>query len=361
VCYGFDGHAAVERSAEGRGLDRRAFLRGAGGVALAAGVGVGTAATGGATAAQAAVSNTARRRVPLDRISIQLWTLRDAFGWPDASPETQRRQYRATLSQVAAIGYPRVELALGYFGHTPAELRRFYRGIGVRPTSAHDGLTDSAAALEEKLDHAAVLGQRYTVVPYLEAPLDLTPLQRRAQWQGWAERMNVEGAAARTRGMRLGYHNHSHEFLDDLGGGLTPIDVLVAELDPRLVHFQIDIYWLITGLIASGAAREATAETEAIDFMRSVPQRVRQYHVKDRDPGQPANRTNGPQFFADPGTGMVDFGRIFDAHDAEEYIVEDDAPDVSSLQTARVGYRYVSTLVFGDERRALKGRAGRPA
>ena len=58
---------------------------------------------------------------------------------------------------------------------------------------------------------------------------------------------------------------------------------------------------------------------------------------------------------------MIDFGRIFDANAAEEYIIENDAPDVSPLRTARVGFRYLSTLIYGDEARALRGRAGRPA
>jgi sugar phosphate isomerase/epimerase len=352
MCYGFDGESALERTVENRGIDRRTVLRGMLGTAVAAGV--SGSVLGGAAPAGAVADNQRGRRVPLDRISIQLWTLRDAFGWPDAPEAEQRARYEATLRRVADIGYPRVELALGYFGHTVAQLRRFYRSIGVRPTSSHDGLTDTADALRTKLENAAALDQQYIVVPYLEAPLSLTPAQRRAQWQQWAERMNVEAAAARRYGLRYGYHNHAHEFGDDLGGGLTPWDVLTTELDRRLVHFEMDIYWIATGLMWSGQAREATVETEIIDRIRSIPQRVRQYHVKDRDPGQPAHRTDGPQVFADPGTGMIDFGRIFDASAAEEYIVENDSPDVTPLQTAEVGYRYLSTLVFPDE---VRGRS----
>ena len=46
---------------------------------------------------------------------------------------------------------------------------------------------------------------------------------------------------------------------------------------------------------------------------------------------------------------MLDFGRIFDANAAEEYIIENDAPDVTPIQTARVGYRYLSSLVFPND------------
>ena len=359
MCYGFDGEAAIERSLEDRGssatgVGRRSFMRGAIGAAVAASA--GATVLGMATPANAVAVDNARRRVPLNRVSIQLWTVRDAFGWPSAPAAEQKQRYRTVLRQIADIGYPKVELGLGYFGHTPVELRNFYRSIGVRPTSTHEGISANQAELEKRLQDAATVGARYFNVPYLEAPLTLTPAQRRSQWQAWADQMNREAEVARGYGLQYGYHNHSHEFLDDLGGGLVPMDILVEGLDPSLVHFQIDLYWLITGLIASGQAREATAETEAISFIRSVPQRVRQYHVKDRDPGQPANRTNGAQSFADPGTGMIDFGRIFDANDAEEYIIENDAPDVSPLQTARVGYRFLTQLVYGHEQNAGRGR-----
>src|SRR4051812_2633251 len=88
MCYGFDGEAALERSAESSGVGRRAFMRGAIGAAVTAGV--AASAVGGATSAEARAHNTNQRRVPLDRISIQLWTLRDAFGWPSAPAAQQR-------------------------------------------------------------------------------------------------------------------------------------------------------------------------------------------------------------------------------------------------------------------------------
>jgi hypothetical protein len=49
---------------------------------------------------------------------------------------------------------------------------------------------------------------------------------------------------------------------------------------------------------------------------------------------------------ADLGTGMIDFARIFAAHTVEEYIVENDTPDVTPLQTAQVGWDYLRTLRF---------------
>ncbi|WP_406045151.1 sugar phosphate isomerase/epimerase [Micromonospora sp. NBC_00898] len=315
MCYGFDGEAALRRSV----IDRRSLLRGS----LAAVAGVGLAASGiGATAASATTRTTGRQQVPPGLISIQLWTVRDAL-W--GSPG-----YDATLTRLAQIGYPKVELALGYFGRSAAQLRQFLDSIGIKASSSHDGISGDAAGLEQKIQNAVTLGQSFMVVPYLYS-------EREDEWKRWAEQMNVEAAAAAAAGLRYGYHNHAHEFTIDLGGGRRPWDVLTEELDPSLVHLEVDLYWAVTGGINSGDG-VADPEGFALDVIRSAPQRVLQYHVKDR------HASDGDM--ADLGTGMIDFARIFQEHSVLEYIVENDTPDVTPQQTAEVGYRYLRKLRF---------------
>ncbi|MEO3872837.1 sugar phosphate isomerase/epimerase [Nonomuraea sp. B12E4] len=287
---------------------------------LAAGLGLGAAAAvaGAAPAAAATPPHHHRKdRVPRDQISIQLWTVRDDLA----------QNYDATLAYLAETGYPRVELALGYFGRTAQQLRAFLDGLGLRATSSHDDISADDAALETKIANAVTLGQSYMVVPYLNS----TSLD---QWKSWAERMNVEAAAARAAGLRYGYHNHAHEFTTDLGGGRTPWDVLTSELDPRLVHLEIDIYWAVTGGVGRGVADPVRF---TLDVIRRAPQRVLQFHVKDRDLAGD---------MADLGTGTIDFGRIFDKHRVMEYIVENDTPDVTPRRTSEVGYRYLRKLKY---------------
>ncbi|MFC4116410.1 sugar phosphate isomerase/epimerase family protein [Nonomuraea zeae] len=285
---------------------------------LAAGLGLGAAAVAAASPAAAATPRgSGGHHVPPGQISIQLWTVRDDLA----------QNYDTTLAYLAEIGYPKVELALGYFGRTARQLRDFLDGLGIRASSSHDGLTADDAALETKIENALTLGQSFMVVPYLNS----TSLD---EWKGWAERMNVEAAAARSAGLRYGYHNHAHEFTTDLGGGKTPWDVLTAELDPRLVHLEIDIYWAVTGGIGRGVADPVRF---TLGVIRRAPQRVLQFHVKDR-------HLDGDM--ADLGTGTIDFRRIFDAHPVKEYIVENDTPDVTPRRTAEVGYRYLRRMRF---------------
>lgn len=316
MCYGFNGGGALERSLPEASVSRRSVLRGA----LTGAVGAGMLATGiGSLPASAATRATARPLVPPGLISIQLWTMRESL-W--GSPG-----FDETLRTIADLGYPKVEQALGYFGRTAAELRAFYDSIGISATSSHDGISSSDDALHTKVENALTLGQSYLVVPFLNS-------SSADDWKRWAEQMNREAEVANSAGLRYGYHNHAHEFTTDLGG-TTPWEVLTAELDPSLVHLEIDIYWAVRGGIESG---DGAADPEAftIDVIRSAPQRVLQYHVKDR------HAADGDM--ADLGTGMIDFRRIFQAHSVLEYIVENDTPDVTPEQTAEVGYTYLREL-----------------
>ena len=323
MCFGYDGDAALQRSLEEKGASRRNVFRGA---ALGA---AGLAAVGSGLAAPAAARDKqdrghghgGGRTVPHHEISIQLYTLRDAM--------EDRASFDLVLKRLAQYGYEKVELAGNYGERTPRKLRTFLDDLGIRASSSHDGLSNGdRAAMHAKFARAVTLGQKYVVVPYLDDPT-------LEYWQDAAEQMNTEAALAKRYGLRYGYHNHAHEFTIDLGGGLTPWEVLTENLDRRLVHLEVDLYWAFTGGVNSGASDPLAF---AIDVIHGAPQKVRQFHVKDRD------AATGDM--CDLGTGVIDFADIFRSHAVEEYIVENDTPDVTPLTTAAVGHAYLDHLRY---------------
>jgi sugar phosphate isomerase/epimerase len=319
MCFGYDGEDALRRSLEEKGASRRSLFRGAAaGVAGAAVLGSGLAAPASAHAGHGG-GHGSQRSVPHNRISIQLYTLRDAMGGQPG--------FDTVLTRLAQYGYEKVEFA-GYYGRTAQQIRDQLDDLGIRASSSHEGISADAAALHTKLQNAVTLGQRYVVVPYLNS----TSL---SDWQTWAAQMNAEAAVAKQYGLRYGYHNHAHEFTIDLGGGLTPWEVLTSQLNPQLVHLEVDLYWAYTGGVNTGAA---DPNRFAIEVIHEAPQRVRQFHVKDRD--------GATGDMCDLGTGVVDFPRIFRSHKVEEYIVENDTPDVTPLTTAAVGHLYLDHLEY---------------
>lgn len=332
MCYGYDGDAALNESLERKGASRRGLLRGA--VAGAAGATVlaagspALAAKPGSHPGQGHGHAYGRNRVKTELISIQLYTLRSRMR-DDA-------EIQLMLDQLAKYGYERVERA-GLYSYTAAQFKEALDARGIWASSSHDGIAADEAGLNKKLDDANTFRQKYINVAYLNSP-------NKSDWQLWAEQMNTEAAAARKRGLRYGYHNHAHEFTIDLGGGETPWDVLTSELDPTLVHFEIDLYWAYTGGVNTGAADPLQF---AIDVVESSPLAVRQYHVKDRHGADAAALYNQqPNDMADLGLGVIDFPTIFKAHQVEEYIVENDTPDFSPAATANTGFRYLEGLDF---------------
>jgi sugar phosphate isomerase/epimerase len=274
---------------------RRTFLN----VATAA-LAVGAAAValpGTASASQA------RGRVPLDRISIQLYSLRSLL---QNDPE-------GTLSALADIGYRKVELA-GTYGRSATEFRAILDRCHLKASSTHVGIDGD---LNQTIADAKILGNTLANVPYAN-------FATIAEWEAFAGRVNTAAAAFRKAGIELGYHNHAHEFAPI--GGVRPYDVLTAKTDKRTVHLEIDLFWAVTG----GA--------DPVQLFRQHFPRVTQYHVKDRTAdGQ----------MTDPGTGVIDFRRIFAAscHTIREFIVEHDQP-TDPLNTAKVGFEYLRTVRF---------------
>ncbi|WP_106178917.1 sugar phosphate isomerase/epimerase family protein [Prauserella shujinwangii] len=245
------------------------------------------------------------RRLPRERIAIQLYTLRHAL----------EADLEGTLEALADIGYRNVELA-GTYGRSAEEFRGLLDTYGLRAVSAHVGF--DGADIDQLVADARVLGYHYADCAWAR-------YGTLAEWEAFARRLDRAGEAFRKAGIRYGYHNHAHEY--EPIDGVRPIDVIARNTSPRNVHFEYDLYWVVTG----GADPVA-------EYYRYFG-RVKQYHVKDRAPG------GG---FANLGEGTIDFAEIFRrtcAGAVQHYIVEHDSPS-DPLHTAQVGFDYLANLRF---------------
>jgi sugar phosphate isomerase/epimerase len=324
MCTGHQDKACPEEMAAL--LGRRGFLRATAATAATVGaVGATGALAAPARAASPAGASDRRGRVPLDRISIQLYTVRDILAADPAG----------TIATLRDIGYRKVETA-GFAGLSAAQFRQLLDRNGITATSAHMGIPQpfDPAAWRASLADARTLGCRYIIHAFFGVDQN-GPIRDPARWQAFAEDLNRAGRMARQAGFSFGYHNHHYEFLPLAdGSGRRAYDLLTAVADRSLVHLELDLYWAWRGT------------ADPVDIIHANRGRVRQFHVKDM------NIDSG---FADPGTGLIDFRRVFrHARTAgiAEYIVErDDAgtgerePE-DALDTARVGYEYLRSLRF---------------
>jgi sugar phosphate isomerase/epimerase len=150
--------------------------------------------------------------------------------------------------------------------------------------------------------------------------------------------------------MRFYLHNHFQEWAltadDPTRRGE---DVLLAETDPSLVWFELDIYWAYVGQWQSGQVMQ-------FDPLRdyAVPYRDRYllFHVKDGRKDKSGGYTDALDDIVDAGEGNIDFQTFFttlfnhgsDERDKHWYLWErDNASDHprGPLAAAQVSYLYM--------------------
>jgi sugar phosphate isomerase/epimerase len=243
-----------------------------------------------------------------DQISLQLYTVR----------EETSRDMPDTLRRISEIGYPAVEFA-GYGGLSPRDLRKVLDDLGLSASGAHVPLESWERDPETVIADMHTLNCAHAIVP-------IAPPERRgdeASVASLAESLNRWGELCRTEDVTFSYHNHAFEF--EPMGGTTMWDVLVREMDPELVHLELDLYWV----------RYGGADPETL--LRDFAHRVSLVHMKDM--ASDAQRSDLPV-----GEGTMPWPTLLSAAGAagvEWYVAEQDNPrdapeDVSiSLQSMR--------------------------
>jgi sugar phosphate isomerase/epimerase len=199
------------------GMDRRQFL----------------ASAAAALASRHLAPDRAPAAGQLDRIGIELYAVRKAMR---ESPER-------TLAALAAIGYTDVELLWSFqnFGQSIKEVKASLKATGLKAPSAHMAPETILTEWERRCAEAKDLGMTYLTAPSLPAEanksIDVVKL--------WATRFNNAGEVARRYGLWLALHNEPNHEKPIMGQ--KPMEVFLAETDPKLVRFQLDVGNMLMG------------------------------------------------------------------------------------------------------------------
>lgn len=285
----------------------------------------------GAAGLFAAAPARGARGTPLFRrtgrpLGVQLYALGNA-------PQTD---LVGTLKRLAAMGYRDFELP-GFYGRTARDLRGDADAAGVRFGSIHLGMPGLVppgspslmSSPQELADALGTLGVTSAVLPMPMLPagfsfaasgdpraalVSAVEAGGLAMWKRLAGLLNERAAALRPFGISLGYHNHNMEFRPQ--GGTTGWQVLLDELDPKLVFLELDLGW------AAAGGLDPAAE------LRRLRGRVRMVHLKDIKASTATNYAL-QQDPAEIGRGRLDWGAILPAcmvAGVEHYYVEQEPP-----------------------------------
>ncbi|HCE58907.1 MAG TPA: sugar phosphate isomerase [Prolixibacteraceae bacterium] len=268
---------------------------------------VGGVVAGSVNPLQAAVSNA---KAGGKSIGLQLYSLGRELS----------ADVPAGLKKVAEIGYKTAELA-GYgggkfYGSEVADFKKIAADAGLKITGSHvnppvrkytaENKAEVAEFWKKAVDDHAKLGVITLVqpgMPTIDSHEDAAIV---------CEVFNKAGEIAKAAGIKWGYHNHSGEFKrvvkpEDKEKATNPwsqagdivYDLLLNGTDPKLVFFEMDVYWTVMG------------QQDPLDYFDKYAGRFPVLHIKDRSVlGQ---------------SGMMNFENIFNRaykNGLDEFYVE---------------------------------------
>lgn len=217
---------------------------------------------------------------------LALYTVRDDMG----------TNAKATLQAVAEAGYKNIEAA-GYadgkfYDMSPIEFKKMLKSMGLKPISTHQGSVTLENA-DQMMSDVKAAGFKYFVIPV--PPMGMFEYNQEEKTMGMngtiedlAVILETLGKKANKAGLKLLYHNHDFEFKKNTDG-IVPIEYLLDNLDPKLVNFQMDLFWV------------TKAGANPIAYFNKYPGRFKIWHVKDMD-------EQGR--FAPVGQGSINFKNI---------------------------------------------------
>lgn len=251
-------------------------------------------------------------------IGLQLYSLRDAM----------REDPQNTLRLVASIGYKSLETASyadgKVYGMDPVFFRKYIEDLGMRLRSAHVGgpRNYDPAKKDEALDwwkkavadHKA-MGAKYLIKPSMPIPTTLKELDN------WIDYYNSIGEIAKKSGMLFGFHNHAREF--ETIEGKIMMDYMIENTDPKLVCFELDVYWSQKG------------GQDPVAYLERYGGRFPILHIKDEE--------------EIGASGTMDFEAIFKAaykQGMKDYFVEVERYNFEPVESVRQSFEFLNKAAF---------------
>ncbi len=253
-------------------------------------------------------------------IGLQLYTLRDLL----------EKDVAGTIQQVAKIGYKDVEI-YSLYGKSPTDFRKILTDNGITASSGHYMLKDVKGNWDQHIADAKTLGLQYMVNAFLQ------PEEHQSfdDYKRLVDIFNNAGQATQKAGIQFCYHNHNFEFTKY--GDTTAYDYLLNNVDPKLVKFEMDCFWV------------THAGADPVAYFNKYPGRFPLLHIKDmKDKPTPTQQLDAKMgLFAPVGHGSIDWKRIFAAAKKggmQHYYVEQDYCEQPPLEAIKMSYEYLSKL-----------------
>jgi sugar phosphate isomerase/epimerase len=163
------------------------------------------------------------------------------------------------LKKVGEIGYKYVEFA-GFFNHSAKDVRAMLDCYGLKVSGTHTDWQEISEHFEDTVAYHKIIGNSNIIVP----GADLSSQKKIDAFVVMANKFQPKLA---DEGIKMHYHNHSHEFMPNEDGSM-----IYEQLEARTNLFlEIDTYWAYVG------------KQEPIAMMERLKNRVFVIHLKGGD------------------------------------------------------------------------------
>jgi sugar phosphate isomerase/epimerase len=254
-------------------------------------------------------------------VGVQLYSLRDQF----------KQDVPATLDKVKSYGIRYAELA-GTYNLPPDKFKAELLARGIRPVSGHfpfERFRDDAEGIARE---AKTLALDYVGCAWIPHEGDFDEKECREA----SAVFNRAGATLAKHGLKFFYHTHGYEFQPHGAG--TLFDLLMAETDPKLVSYQMDIFWIVH------------PGQDPVRLLEKYGKRWELMHLKDMKKGTPTGVLTGKTDVSNDvalGQGQIDLPATLRAAKkvgVKWYFIEDESPLVE--QQIPQSMKYLEEVKF---------------
>lgn len=234
-----------------------------------------------------------------------------------------------SLAVAQKIGITDVEVA-GLYNLSAEQFRQQLEQHGLKASGIHFQWDQLSDHLDQAIADAKALGVEYVTLPWIPHGAQFSIENAHDA----AKHMNEWGRKFSETGIKFTYHPHGYEFRPYEGG--TLFDVIAKETDPKLVNFELDIFWAYDG----GA--------DPVKLMEQYPQRFPQMHLKDMRNGVKTPNYTGHEDVEDDvalGKGQLDIPAILTEAQkigVRHYYIEDESS--RSVEQVRGSIAYVRSI-----------------
>lgn len=222
----------------------------------------------------------------------------------------------------------------GFIAEPADKLLPMLKERGLVLVGRHFSFGPLSKDLEGCVKEAQALGVKYAICPWIDHEIGNFGA---ADVKKAAELFNRAGEAFAKVGIQFGYHTHGYEFRPVAEGSKeTYFDQLVAATDPKLVCFEMDVFWVFQ------------PGGNPAQLLEKYGSRFQLLHLKDIRKGAVTGIFTGKAPLTDDvplGTGQINWPEVLRTAakvGVKHYFIEDESPTV--IDAVPVSLKYLETL-----------------